>query len=274
MTVLIDQNIVRSIIMINKNQKSQIKSALLQLGFSEKEILVYLSVLQNSESSILTIANETRLSRGTTYDIVEGLKNKGFLAEIKKGKKRRIVAESPTGKFYTLLDKKHEELEKSQKTVEEILPIIKAINIAEDFKPQVRVYEGESGFKKVWDEILQYKEKKFLSIARIETFIEFAGEEFLQELQKRKIKLGFFSRAINEDSDLARKMQVGDVKFNRETRLAPKEFKFSTTEIIFGDKIAMFSTRDENIILVIESKHIAETHRVYFEMLWKMLEFF
>ena len=106
----------------------------------------------------------------------------------------------------------------------------------------------------------------------METFIEFAGEKFLQELQERKAKLGISSRAINEDSEPAKKMRTDDVKFNRETRLAPKEFKFATTEIIYDDKIAMFSTKDENIILVIESKHIAETHRVYFEMMWEMLE--
>lgn len=257
--------------MQNKNQEGKIKNALLQLNFSEKEIAVYLDILQSADAGILSISKNTGLSRGTIFDIVEKLKSKGYIAEIKKGKKRRFISESPTNQFYTMLDKKHNELQKAKKIVEDVLPFIKAMNVNEDYKPQIKVYEGKNGFEKVWDEILSCKEKKFLSIARMETFIEFTGEDFLQELQERKAKLGISSRAINEDSDFAKKMQANDSKFNRETRLAPKEFKFSTTEIVFGDKIAMFSTKDENIILVIESKHIAETHKVYFEMMWEML---
>ena len=258
--------------MLNKNQKEQITTGLLQLDFTEKEVSVYLSILQSANSSIPSLAKETGLSRGTIYDLVEKLKERGFVAEIKKGKKRRLVAESPTNKFYNLLDKKHERLEKSIAIVENILPTLKAISVSEDYKPQIRIYEGEKGFRKVWDEILGFGGKEFLSIARIETFLAFVGEDFLEEIMAKKVKLGIFSRAINEDSSSALGMQAQDKKFNRETRLMPKESKLQSTEIIFGDKIAMFSTQKENIIVVIESKDFSETHRAYFEMLWKFLE--
>jgi len=258
--------------MLNKNQKEEIKNGLLQLEFSEKEILIYLSILQLVSSSIPGLAKETGLSRGTIYDLVEKLKDRGFIAEIKKGKKRRLVAESPTNKLYTLLDKKHEQLEKSKAIVENILPTLKAISASEDYKPQIKVYEGDKGFRQVWDEIFSYEGKNFLSIARIETFTAFAGEGFLDEILKRKVALGFSSRAINEDSPAALGLKTKDARENRETRLAPKDFQFPSTEIIFGDKIAMFSTQKENIIVVIESKDFSETHRAYFEMLWKFLE--
>lgn len=257
---------------LNKNQKEQVNTALLQLGFSEKEVIVYLSVLQSSDASIPSLSKDTGLSRGTVYDVAENLKGKGFVAEIRKGKKRRLVAESPTNRFYSLLDTMHGGLERARIDVENILPIIKAINVGEDYKPQIRVYSGEKGFRQVWDEIFMSKEKSFLSIARVETFIRFGGTEFLAEIQKRKAKLGFSSRAINESSELAEQMRDSDAKYNRETRIVPKGFQFPSTEIIFGDKIAMFSTKEENIVLLIESKDFAETHRVYFEMLWKFIE--
>ncbi len=258
--------------MLNKNQIEEVKSGLLQLNFSDKETAVYLSILQNSNSSIPSIARETGLSRATVYDLVEKLKTESFVAETKKGKKRTIVAESPTNRFYKLLDDKHSQLEKSKQIVENILPAIKAINATEDFKPQIRVYAGEQGFRKVWDEILAYEGKNFLSIARIETYLKFMGQDFLTEIQERKVKLGFTSRAINETSPEAEKMKLNDKKYSRETKLVPKDFQFPSSEIIFGDKIAMFSTREEDTIVVIESKDFADTHRAYFEMLWKFLE--
>jgi len=258
--------------MLTNIQQEQLKKALLQLGFSEKEIIVYLSILQNADSSVLSIAKSTELSRGTVFDIVEKLKEKGFVAEVKKGKKRRLIVESPTNKFYSLLEERHDRLKKEEEIVEDILPLIKGADVNADFKPQIKVYTGEKGFRQVWDDIFSCGEKKFLSIARIETFVKFSGEEFLQEIQDRKISLGFSSRAINEDSNLSKKMKSTDKKYNRETRLAPKEFVFPSTEIIYGDKIAMFSTREENIIVVIESKDFAQTHKVYFEMIWELLE--
>jgi len=258
--------------MLNKTQQKQIINALLQLGMSEKESEVYLSVLQNTDSSIISIAKDTGISRGTAFDVVERLKKKGYLAEVKRGKKRRVIIENPTATFYSLLDAQHNHLSQSQKVVEELLPLVKSIAAESDFKPQIRIYSGETGFKKVWDEILNFGGKDFLSIARIETFVKFVGEDFLWEIQKRKVKAGISSRAINESSDLAKKLYEADKTSSRETRLAPKGFEFPSSEIIFGDKIAMFSTREENIILVIESKDFAQAHKIYFEMMWKFLE--
>lgn len=258
--------------MLSRVQKQGVLSGLLQLGFSDKEALIYLAALEGGEMTIPTLAEATGLSRGTVYDVVEKLKGGNFMTEIRKGKKHKLVVENPAAKLYSLLEQMHGHLQESKRIVDDILPTINALRGGQDFKPQIRVYEGEKGFRNVWDEIFTYEGKEFLSIARIETYIKFMGEEFLQDIQERKAKLGFASRAINEESSAAKKMKLNDAKFARETRLAPAEYKFPSSEIIFGDKIAMFSTRDENIIVVIESRDFAETHRQYFEMLWKSLE--
>lgn len=258
--------------MLNKIQKTEVLSGLLQLGLATKEVTVYLSILENSEATIPSISKDTLLSRGTVYDIVEKLKTKGFVAEIKKGKKRRLVAENPTSKLYAILDEKHHELQKSKKIVEDILPTINAVYPSDAFKPQIRVYEGEKGFRKVWDEIFDCADKNFLVIAKIETFEEFAGKELFAEILEKKNRLGFFSRAINESSQSSREIAQREIIPNREIRLAPEEFQFPSTEIIFGNKIAMFTTQKENTIVVIESKNLAQSHRTYFEMLWKSLE--
>lgn len=258
--------------MLNKSQFSQINNALLKLGFSDKESSVYLAALEQGKSTVLTLARLTGLSRGTVFDVVEKLKVLGFVNEAKQGKKRKIIAESPTGKFYDWLEERHNKLQTDQKIIDTALPALKELEAISEFKPQVIIYRGEAGFHQVWDDIFRSKEKSFLSIARIETFIKFGGEEYLQIIQDKKKRLGFISRAINEDSVWGRKMIATDARYNRMTILAPKEFEFPSTEIIYGDKIAMFSTREENIILVIESKDFAQTHRAYFEMLWKFLE--
>jgi sugar-specific transcriptional regulator TrmB len=257
--------------MFSKTQKDSLKKALLQFNLNDKEILIYLAVLKNKDT-ILDIAKETSLSRGTVYDIVEKLKTQQFLSETKLGKKRRIILGNPISKFYSLLDTKHHEFEKAKNLVEEVLPIIKSIHPDNDFKPQIRIYYGAKGFKQVWEEIFLAKDKQWLSIAKLETFIEFGGEDFFEEILTKKIKLKFKSKAIHENSPLAQKFFANEARHNRETKLTPKEFAFPSTEIIWDNKIAMFSTEQENIILVIESHDFSQTHRTYFEMLWQTLK--
>lgn len=257
---------------LDKTQEEKIRTGLLQLGLSYREARAYLSVLQCPQSTILTISRDTGMSRGTVYDEVEKLKIKGYLTEIKKGARRIITVENPTNKLYSLLDEKHQSLEKAKNIVEDILPVIKIVgSISAQNTPKVTVYSGEKGFKTVWNDIFACAEKTFLSIARIETFVKFAGEKYFDELQKRKIKSGFHSRAINEDTEPARKLKEEDSRYGRETRLLPKEYSFPSTEIIYGNKIAMFSTVEENLILVIESADFAKTHHFYFDIMWKFL---
>jgi len=254
--------------MLNKGQKEQIRKALLQLHFKYRETLVFMAILQETEATILSIAEETGLSRGTVFDIVEKLKKRGFVAEIKKGKRRRLIADKPIQRFYSQLEDKHDEIEKERKIIDEILPIIKTLSTEGEHKPEIRIYSGEDGFRRVWNEILNAESKGYLSLARHETFAKFIGENGFQEIQEKKRKLNIASREITEDSNQARQAQEFDRKYNRQTRLVGQNIKFPMSEIIFDNKIAMFSTTQENMILVIESKDFAETHRAYFEMFW------
>lgn len=257
---------------LDKTQEEKIRKGLLQLGLSYREAKAYLSTLQNPQSTILTISRDTGMSRGTVYDEVEKLKIKGYLIETKKGARRIITVENPTNKLYSLLDEKHQSLEKAKNIVEDILPVMKTIGATSaQNTPKVTVYSGEKGFKTVWNDIFACAEKTFLSIAKIETFVKFAGEKYLDELQIRKVKLGFHSRAINEDTEMAKKLKEEDSKYGRETKLLPKEYSFPSTEIIYGHKVALFSTIEENLILVLESEDFAKTHTVYFDIMWKFL---
>lgn len=84
----------------------------------------------------------------------------------------------------------------------------------------------------------------------------------------KKIALGIKSRQIITDSRYAREIINKDTRENRISKLVPNEFLFPATEIIFGNKVAIFSGRFENIIMLIDSEEISKTHRAYFELIW------
>ncbi|HYE59627.1 MAG TPA: helix-turn-helix domain-containing protein, partial [Candidatus Kapabacteria bacterium] len=67
-----------------------------KLGFSDKSATVYLVLLQHGPSSVRQIAEIARLNRGTTYDTLIWLKEKGIVDYYKKDTKQSFVALDPT----------------------------------------------------------------------------------------------------------------------------------------------------------------------------------
>ena len=84
-----------------------IEDTLRQLGFNEKEIRVYLAVLQHGHMTPADIAKLTRINRTTVYSIAKELVKRSVLTEDLGGANRRLIARPP--KEFEQLIKKEEE---------------------------------------------------------------------------------------------------------------------------------------------------------------------
>lgn len=58
-----------------------IEKTLKELGFSEKEILIYLALVKEKNASVLKISKNTKLPRSTVYDLLEKLIQKGLVSK-------------------------------------------------------------------------------------------------------------------------------------------------------------------------------------------------
>ncbi|HPU95017.1 MAG TPA: helix-turn-helix domain-containing protein, partial [Candidatus Gracilibacteria bacterium] len=63
------------------------------LGLTDKETKVYISLIEVGPSVVSRIAEKARINRVTTYDILEKLKEKGFISTFTK---QKIKYFSPT----------------------------------------------------------------------------------------------------------------------------------------------------------------------------------
>ena len=64
-----------------------IQDFLKEIGFSDKEAEIYLALIKVDSDTILDLSRKTKIGRTTIYPIMESLKEKGFVEEIKiKGK--------------------------------------------------------------------------------------------------------------------------------------------------------------------------------------------
>ena len=123
-----------------------------ELGLSEAESKVYLALIETGSTLAGAIIKKTGLHRGTTYQILQRLKEKGLVSSVIKGKKQYFEPASPE----RLMDV----LKERQEKLQEIMPILKAKLEASKEKQEVTVYYGIKGIRSVLDKMLEELSQK------------------------------------------------------------------------------------------------------------------
>jgi len=72
-----------------------IQENLKKLGFSTKEVNIYLTILENGKISPANIADITKINRSTVYSIAKQLAKLGLISEDIGGSQRYFVAKPP-----------------------------------------------------------------------------------------------------------------------------------------------------------------------------------
>lgn len=132
---------------------SELISTLQAYGFSDKEAKIYLVALELWSSPASTIARRSVINRVTTYTILNDLKRKWYVNEITKDNTKYYNTISP--------DILLKQLEQKYESFKEKVPDLLAL--ADNFwnKPKIQFFEGVSGLKNLYNEILKTKEPLF-----------------------------------------------------------------------------------------------------------------
>src|SRR5271170_3398541 len=67
-----------------------------ELGFSANEEKVYLHLLKNGSASIRQVAGDTGINRGTVYESLKGLSDRGLVSHSQKKQRQQFIAEDPS----------------------------------------------------------------------------------------------------------------------------------------------------------------------------------
>jgi len=234
------------------------------LGLSDKEIDIYLKILELGPSSVRKIAANSKINRGTTYDVLKALINLGLVSYFFKNKNKYFIAEDPS-KLRELVRTKQESLAKTEKEIIKIIPELKSIHDNAGDKPKVKFYEGEKGIKAVLQDLLSTvkkgKEYFAYSSADIRNYLYRGFPEFSKERIKKGIRVKVI--AIGAGGELrgldARKW------------VSKKLSGCPTYTLIYEGKIAMISVdrQKQPVGIIIEDEGIYKTQKMLFTELWK-----
>lgn len=123
-----------------------------KLGLTEKEVRVYLAGLELGPSSVQNIAQKAGLTRPTTYEIIEKLKEKRLFSETKE-KKRKFFVSQPPESILGLLRIQKREIEEKERELIRIIATMEAKY--SKAREKIKMFKGKEGLKSL-EEIISF----------------------------------------------------------------------------------------------------------------------
>jgi sugar-specific transcriptional regulator TrmB len=233
-----------------------------KIGLSDGEMKIYSALLDAGSSPVRRIHEMTGIERRNIYDILNKLIERGLVTYIDENKKRSFRISHPKKIIGYIEEKKHI-LDENVTEMERILPrFIEKFNAK---RPEINaeVFRGWEGVKAVWEDMLNYKEVRWIGSGR---YVPKGLPHFFESWNRRRVKLGI--RWIN----LLRFELRNEIKTPyklEDARFLPPEFSANPIVIsIFGNKTANFIFSDEIFAFLIESEKLSENYRRYHKYLW------
>lgn len=232
-----------------------------KVGINEKEVRIYVALLQLGKASAYSISERSGLKKPTTYVILENLVRKGLVLKIPRVKKQQFIARSPEEFFAST--------EERLKQAKKALP--KLILMNENNKKNVRTffYEGINGVRNA----IYYKSKEMSGeeIVGFYATTEDASSELLKlfySWPKDMRNLGVNIRVITPEHETTKQYLNPDRQYGHKIKTIPFSLYSSKSSIEAGDtfvRIVLFKSIES---VIIESPELARSVKQIFEMIW------
>jgi sugar-specific transcriptional regulator TrmB len=230
---------------------NQVTSVLKNLGFEEREVKIYLSLMVKSSLTAMQISKETKIDRTTTYDILERLINKGIVSSFIKNKSKHFIALSPNKLLIYFKEKYF--------SFQDILPKLNELTSKTQELVKCELFQGKEGLKTVLKDLIESKkEYKVIGIRKeYENILKYFNEQGIIKLDQEKIKeIGIYSKG-----EKFKKLKYGRYKEINQ-KLSPM------TTLIYENKVVFFVWIEPYSAILIENETFRKCQEEYFNLLW------
>lgn len=249
----------------------QIQTILKNFGLNDKEVAVYLTLIELGSAPVREISTKSKVNRGTTYDILKSLMEQGLATYFNKQSHQYFTAEPPE-KLVTALEHRKQEIDSVKNQIQENLPTLQSAFNRGGGQPVMKLYEGVKGIRQIFEDVLisvsTSKDKQYwiYSSATVKErkLVYAAMPDFNKKRLTKKIKVQTISLGLGGEL----------VGLDQRKWLNSKDANLNAThQIIYAGKVAHISLDDaENPVgVVIENEAIFETQKIIFSNLWQNL---
>ena len=238
------------------------ESILRELGFSEREIKVYIALLKLGASTVGPIAAKTRMQHSKVYQTLEKLIDKGLVNFVLKSKTKHFQAQNPKHILSLIKEK--------ERKFSEILPGLQEMQTFSSEQQIATVYEGEKSMNSLFNNIIEKlgKNSYYYIFALKEDYSSESCLRFLRKIHMRVAERESDNRlVINSSIKKIFLKNSGDIKNIKH--------KFTDLDLppglmIIDDKVINWSWGERPTAVEIKSKQIAEQYKKFFLEIWKL----
>ena len=245
-------------------------------GFTDKESLIYVSLLELGGAYPSKIAEYSGIKRATTYNILMTLSVRGLINEIEKRNKLFYQIEMPN-KLINYSSTRVKLAEDGLERAKKLLPDIEGLFSLIGEKPKVLFFEGSDTILAICNDMISgCGNYEMLAFSNASTFKNLLTEEQLKKFIQEKEKLNISTRGIVPDTEEDRTYDSDVFKGIKKElwpvmRYIPKEdFPYEAEITIYGtNKVSITKLGGPNIIgVIIEDKIIHDMMRMIYELAW------
>lgn len=243
--------------------KPEIVRSLNDMGLSEQEADIYLSLLAIGGGSAIAVTKEAGIKRTSTYAILERLISKGVAQAYEKGSRKIYVALQPS-KLRNLYENRLESILK-------IIPSLEKMKGIGSKEYGVNFIQSKKELERFYDGILnEFAGGEYYIIGSATSFLNI-DRQFLLEFRKRRAARKIRTKLLLSHDSTEEEGQ-DDNSLMREFKYLPKKYKFKSTIDIYENKIVIIGPEVNALAAVIAIPPMVDVFRSIFEMLWDFCE--
>jgi len=232
----------------------KIFEVLKEVGFEDREIKIYLTLINSGDLTALMISKNTHIDRTTTYDILEKLIFKGVVSSYTKNNTKQFHALTPD-KLLLYFREKYSSLEM-------IIPMLKKSSNQTKNVVTCELFQGKEGLRSVLKDLIDTaKSYRVISIRKeYETILGFFHEQGVLKLNEFNAK----ECAIVEKDSKFKKLKNGEYRYLNKKLISP------ITTLIYENKVIFFIWNEPYFAIQIENESLAKAQNEYFELMWNI----
>jgi len=244
-----------------------IQTILKNFGLNDKEIAVYLALVELGPSPVRMLATKSKVNRGTTYDTLKALQKQGLVSFYDTKTHQYFVAEPPE-KLISALNDREREIKTVKAQIEESLPELKSIFEKEGGRPVVKLYEGHKGIKFILEDVLTTTK-----LAPHKLYYAYSSSDVKSELYKDYPQFNKDRLKAKVSNHVISIGKGGKLVGLDQRKWMNAEQGSPTYILIYHGKVAMISLarNGQPVGVIVEDEALYQTQKMIFEFNWKAL---
>ncbi len=241
-------------------QQKEVDENLSLFGLHDKDKKVYLALLSTGPNTITPLGRALGLPPTTVQAVLQRLENRGVVA-ISKKKSRHIYEALDPIVFKKILERNAHEFSA-------VIPWLQSLKQESESTAKIRIYYRERTTD-IFYEALGTKNKIIYEIVSGREFQKIIGEKL--HFTRQRVRNGIQLKSLRVEANEIKKYSAQThTRELREAKFLPREITFHSNIMFWDNTVAFFTTKEEGLAWVVESKNIKEMIGQIFDLLWSV----